>query len=105
MATAAGHAHDQHRGHGRDRNDADLDGACVSSAQIPPSPSLGPPLLSASWSPPLFWGIPLADGLGAGVVAGLGAGVVAGLGAGVGAGWGAGVVAGLGAGLAACPAP
>ena len=26
-----------------------------------PSPSLGPPLLSASWSPPLFCGIPEAD--------------------------------------------
>jgi hypothetical protein len=22
-----------------------------------PSPSLGPPLLSVSWSPPLFWGM------------------------------------------------
>ena len=26
-----------------------------------PSPSLGPPLLSLSESPPLFWGIPDAD--------------------------------------------
>src|SRR3954454_7958292 len=25
---------------------------------MPPSPSSGPPLLSASWSPPLFWGTP-----------------------------------------------
>src|SRR4051812_26596237 len=27
-----------------------------------PSPSLGPPLLSASWSPPLFCGIPEEEG-------------------------------------------
>src|SRR5436190_10584476 len=26
-----------------------------------PSPSLGPPLLSASWSPPLFWGMPAVE--------------------------------------------
>ena len=29
-----------------------------------PSPSLGPPLLSESWSPPLFWGMPLFGGAG-----------------------------------------
>src|SRR6185312_2219294 len=30
---------------------------------MPPSPSSGPPLLSESWSPPLFCGMPLdADG-------------------------------------------
>src|SRR6476659_7359106 len=68
-----------------------------------PSPSLGPPLLSASPSPPPFWGIPLAaGGVGFGSDAGLGAGFGAGLGgAGSGAGRGAGACAfGVGAGLA-----
>src|SRR4051812_29701734 len=32
------------------------------SAQMPPSPSSGPPLLSESWSPPLFCGMPLDFG-------------------------------------------
>src|SRR3954453_6667937 len=49
---------------------------------MPPSPSLGPPLLSASWSPPLFWGMPLLEAglvfLGAGF-AFLGAGFAEGL--------------------------
>src|SRR3954447_11850366 len=45
-------------------------------AQTPPSPSFGPPLLSESWSPPLFWGMPLLAG-GAGFAAG-GAGFAAG---------------------------
>jgi hypothetical protein len=72
-----------------------------------PSPSLGAPLLSVSWSPPLFWGIPLAGGgdggdvvVGAGVVAGV---LVVGVG-GRGAGRGAGtldVVALAGAGFVA----
>jgi hypothetical protein len=31
-----------------------------------PSPSLGPPLLSESWSPPLFCGMPLGTGFGVG---------------------------------------
>src|SRR5258705_10659679 len=39
-----------------------------------PSPSLGPPLLSASWSPPLFCGMGFA--VWAGAVAGGAAGVV-----------------------------
>lgn len=57
-----------------------------------PSPSLGPPLLSASWSPPLPCGIELVDdggggggGGGAGDVGG-GAGAVVGLGFGLGFG-------------------
>jgi hypothetical protein len=46
-----------------------------------PSPSVGPPLLSASWSPPLFCGIALfGGGAGAGVVVGGGALVVVGAG-------------------------
>ena len=48
-----------------------------------PSPSLGPPLLSASWSPPLPCGIGLAVGAGE-VAGGAGGGVAA---AGGGAGW------------------
>jgi hypothetical protein len=54
-----------------------------------PSPSLGPPLLSASWSPPLFCGMGFAvwagavDGGGGGVVDGGGGGVVDGGGGGV----------------------
>ena len=42
-----------------------------------PSPSLGPPLLSASWSPPLPCGMGLAGWVGA-MVGGGGAGAVAG---------------------------
>src|SRR4051794_16996718 len=56
-------------------------------AQMPPSPSLGPPLLSESWSPPLFCGMPLLGGFGAGCgAAGAGAGFGGG---GAGAGFGA----------------
>src|ERR1700753_2765849 len=65
-----------------------------------PSPSLGPPLLSESPSPPLFWGMPLLGG-GAGFAtggAGFGADFGAGWGTGLGGGWGsvAGGVAGAG---------
>src|SRR5437764_4846927 len=60
-------------------------------AQMAPSPSLGPPLLSESWSPPLFCGMPLLDG-----GAGFGAGFA-------GAGFGA-VGAGAGFGAAGCDA-
>src|SRR4051794_36269967 len=59
-------------------------------AQTPPSPSSGPPLLSASPSPPLFCGMPLLAG-----VAGFGAGG-AGFGADFGACWGTGFGAGWG---------
>jgi len=71
-----------------------------------PSPSLGPPLLSLSWSPPLPCGIPPPAGIGAGcavvvVVGGGGAWVVVGGGGGawvvVGGGGGAWVVVGGGA--------
>src|ERR1700749_988854 len=65
-----------------------------------PSPSLGPPLLSESPSPPLFCGMPLFAG-GAGFAtggAGLGVGFGAGGGTGFGAGWGFAV------GAAACAA-
>ncbi|MGI8920690.1 MAG: hypothetical protein ACR2HD_03300 [Solirubrobacteraceae bacterium] len=41
-----------------------------------PSPSLGPPLLSASWSPPPFWGIPPEDDAGAEVAGALVAGAL-----------------------------
>ena len=59
-----------------------------------PSPSLGPPLLSASWSPPLSCGMPLlVVGGGGGVVVGGGGGVVVGGGV-----VGGGVVAGGGGG-------
>src|SRR5580700_8535824 len=64
-----------------------------------PSPSLGPPLLSGSWSPPLPCGMGLAGGAGA-VVAGAGA-VVAGAGA-VGEGGGGGVVTGACVGAEWC---
>jgi len=68
---------------------------------MPPSPSSGPPLLSESWSPPLFCGMPLdvdgdffaAGGFGAGAGAGFGAGG----GTGAGAVFGAGGAAGAGA--------
>src|ERR1700758_1869296 len=67
-----------------------------------PSPSLGPPLLSESPSPPLFWGMPLLAG-GAGFAtggAGFGADFGVGWGAAFGAGWGFAV--GGAAGAAAC---
>ena len=57
-----------------------------------PSPSLGPPLLSESWSPPLFWGIPLPPLLLEAGAAGAAGGVAA-----VGLGFGL-VLAGGGAG-------
>jgi hypothetical protein len=65
--------------------------------QTPPSPSIGPPLLSASWSPPFPWGIPLGAVTGGVVVGGAvggGAAVVGGL---VAAGGGGLVVGGGGA--------
>jgi hypothetical protein len=70
-------------------------------AQTFPSPSLGPPLLSASPSPPLFCGIPLLAG-GFGFATG-GAGFAAGGGVGCGAAFGAGwgFAAGGAAGAAA----
>src|SRR6201995_1939492 len=64
-----------------------------------PSPSLGPPLLSESPSPPLFWGMPLLAG-GAGFAtggAGFGADFGAGCGAAFGAGWGFAVCEAAGA--------
>ncbi len=61
-----------------------------------PSPSLGPPLLSASPSPPLPCGIPLPGG--GGVVVGGGAGGAGGVVVGGGAGGGGGVVVGGGVG-------
>src|SRR5690242_13646738 len=66
-----------------------------------PSPSLGPPLLSESPSPPLFWGMPLLAG-GAGFATG-GAGFATG-GAGLGADFGAGCGFAVGgaAGAAGC---
>src|SRR5256885_607435 len=33
-------------------------GVLLPRGQTFPSPSLGPPLLSKSWSPPLLWGMP-----------------------------------------------
>src|SRR5712671_1523647 len=73
--------------------------ASVASSYTFPSPSLGPPLLSESPSPPPFWGIPpSAGGSAFGAGAGFGAGFGAGLGAGLGA---AGSGAGLGAGASA----
>src|ERR1700722_10825663 len=60
------------------------------SDQRLPSPSLGPPLLSASWSPPLSWAIPFTTAGGVatgGVVVG---GAVVG-GGGVVVAWAAGV--------------
>src|ERR1700733_979751 len=71
-----------------------------------PSPSLGPPLLSASWSPPLPCGIALDDGGGGGGGGALLVGGAAG-GAGgcvLGAGWVFGVAAGLDAGTVLCVA-
>jgi hypothetical protein len=67
--------------------------------QTSPSPSLGPPLLSASWSPPFPWGMPLGAVAG-GLVVGGGGGVVVGGGA---AGAGGLVVGGaaVGGGLVA----
>ena len=64
-----------------------------------PSPSLGPPLLSASWSPPLSWAIPLTmagGGATGGAVVGGGAtgGAVVGGGGGGGGTVGGGVVVG-----------
>src|ERR1700751_2592910 len=64
-----------------------------------PSPSIGPPLLSESPSPPLFWGMPLLAG-GAGLAtggAGFGADFGAGCGAAFGAGWGFAVCEAAGA--------
>jgi hypothetical protein len=69
-----------------------------------PSPSLGPPLLSASWSPPLPWGIPLttAGGVATGGAVGGGGGgtVVGGGGTVVGGVVGGGTVGGGGGGTA-----
>src|SRR3954468_16841623 len=44
------------------------------TAQTPPSPSSGPPLLSASPSPPPFWGMLFFGGLAGGGAAGRGRG-------------------------------
>src|SRR4051812_13900057 len=75
--------------------------------QMPPSPSSGPPLLSESWSPPLFCGMPLdVDGgfFGAGedFRAGGAAGCTAFFGADGAAGCTAFFGAGEAAGAAAC---
>src|SRR5438132_13341542 len=44
-----------------------------------PSPSLGPPLLSASWSPPLPWGMAELSGVGVAAFVSRGAGFGSGL--------------------------
>jgi hypothetical protein len=62
-----------------------------------PSPSVGPPLLSASRSPPLFWGIELAGGEGVVRVGAGGVLVVGELVVGAGAGVAAAVVVGAAA--------
>ena len=97
-SSTARESHDQqHRPHGTTARPTVTRVGLI--AQMSPSPSLGPPLLSESPSPPLFWGMPLLAG-GAGFATG-----GAGLGAGFGAGWGAGFGAGWGFAAARRPVP